>query len=189
MFERFIEKARDVVTLAQEEARGFNHNYIGTEHLLLGLLRVDDESPQIVLTDVGVEIEYVREEIARIVGRGDMAVQGQIPFTPRAKRILELTLREALSLGHNYIGPEHILLGLVRENEGIGSRILLDKEITAEIIREHVATLWRTRRHPTHHGGVPERLLLSIAAIKDEALDLGLTELASRLRAIERDFS
>src|SRR4051794_7350331 len=115
MFERFTERARQVVVLAQDEARELRHNYIGTEHLLLGLLREEDGLAARVLATVDITIEEVRTQVARIVGQGDEVSAGQIPFTPRAKKVLELALREGLTLGHNFIGTEHLLLGLVRE--------------------------------------------------------------------------
>src|SRR5215469_11517582 len=118
MFERFTERARQVVVLAQEEARTLKHNYIGTEHILLGLLREEEGLAARVLESLDITTERVRSQVVRIVGSGEEVTSGQIPFTPRAKKVLELALREALSLGHNYIGTEHILLGLVRENEG-----------------------------------------------------------------------
>ena len=121
MFERFTERARQVVVLAQEEARTLKHNYIGTEHILLGLLREEEGLAARVLESLDITVEEVRAQVARIVGQGDEVTTGQIPFTPRAKKVLELALREALSLGHNYIGTEHILLGLVRENEGVAA--------------------------------------------------------------------
>src|SRR5262249_25624389 len=126
MFERFTERARQVVVLAQEEARTLKHNYIGTEHILLGLLREEEGLAARVLESLDITVERVRAQVVRIVGSGEEVTSGQIPFTPRAKKVLELALREALSLGHNYIGTEHILLGLVRENEGVAPRILLD---------------------------------------------------------------
>ncbi len=128
MFERFTERARHVVVLAQEEARALHHNYIGTEHVLLGLLREEDGLAAMVLHSRGITVEEARDRVARIVGRGDAQklTGGLIPFTARAKKVLELALREALSLRHNYIGTEHILLGLLRENEGVAARILVD---------------------------------------------------------------
>ena len=122
--------------LAQDEARAFRHNYIGTEHLLLGLLREEEGLAARVLASLDIALVEVRAQVARIVGQGDEVTSGQIPFTPRAKKVLELSLREALSLGHNYIGTEHVLLGLVRENEGVAARILLDLDADAEKIRE-----------------------------------------------------
>src|SRR5476651_259439 len=138
MFERFTERARQVVVLAQEEARTLKHNYIGTEHILLGLLREEEGLAARVLESLDITVEEVRAQVARIVGQGDEVTTGQIPFTPRAKKVLELALREALSLGHNYIGTEHILLGLVRENEGVAARILLDFDADAEKIRNEI---------------------------------------------------
>jgi ATP-dependent Clp protease ATP-binding subunit ClpC len=138
LFERFTERARQVVVLAQDEARALKHNYIGTEHILLGLLREEEGLAARVLESLDITVEEVRAQIARIVGQGDEVTTGQIPFTPRAKKVLELALREALSLGHNYIGTEHILLGLVRENEGVAARILLDFDADAEKIRNEI---------------------------------------------------
>ena len=138
MFERFTERARQVVVLAQEEARNLKHNYIGTEHVLLGLLREEEGLAARVLESLDITAEKVRAQVVRIVGSGEEVTSGQIPFTPRAKKVLELALREALSLGHNYIGTEHILLGLVRENEGVAARILLDFDADSEKIRNEV---------------------------------------------------
>ena len=138
MFERFTERARQVVVLAQEEARTLKHNYIGTEHILLGLLREEDGLAARVLEGLEITVEEVRAQVIRIVGSGEEVASGQIPFTPRAKKVLELALREALSLGHNYIGTEHILLGLVRENEGVAARILADFDADSEKIRNEI---------------------------------------------------
>src|SRR3989440_1460326 len=138
LFERFTERARQVVVLAQDEARAFVHNYIGTEHLLLGLLREEEGVAARVLEALDVSLEEVRAEVARIIGSGEELATGQIPFTPRGKKVLELALREALSLGHNHIGTEHILLGLVREGEGVAMRILHDLDVDAEKIREWI---------------------------------------------------
>ena len=138
MFERFTERSRQVVVLAQDEARRLRHNYIGTEHILLGLLRDQEGLAARVLDSFQVTVEEVRAQVARIVGEGEEVTTGQIPFTPRTKKVLELSLREALSLGHNYIGTEHILLGIVRENEGVAARILLDFGADAERVRNEV---------------------------------------------------
>ena len=138
MFERFTERARQVVVLAQDEARTLKHNYIGTEHLLLGVLREEEGIAARVLEGLGVAVEEVRAQVAGIVGIGDEAGTGQIPFTPRAKKVLELSLREALSLDHNDIGTEHILLGLVRENEGIAMQVLLDRGVDADNVRNEI---------------------------------------------------
>ena len=126
------------MVLAQEEARTLKHNYIGTEHILLGLLREEEGLAARVLESLDITVERVRAQVVRIVGSGEEVTSGQIPFTPRAKKVLELALREALSLGHNYIGTEHILLGLVRENEGVAARILLDFDADSDKIRNEV---------------------------------------------------
>jgi len=145
MFERFTEHARQVVVLAHEEARMLRHSYIGTEHILLGLLRETDGVAARALDELKVDVDRVRAEIVRMTGPGEDVTSEQFPFTPRAKKVLELSLREALILNHNYIGTEHILLGLVRENEGIASRILLDDfDAEAEKIRNTVVALLAT---------------------------------------------
>jgi hypothetical protein len=138
VFERFTERARQVVVLAQEEARGLRHSYIGTEHILLGLLREGEGLAARVLENLDVTVELVRGQVVQIVSPGEEVTSGQIPFTPRAKKVLELSLREALSLGHNYIDTEHVLLALVRENEGVAARILLDFGAVPETIRREV---------------------------------------------------
>jgi len=157
LFERFTERARQVVVLAQDEARALKHNYIGTEHILLGLLREEEGLAARVLESLDITVEEVRAQVARIVGQGDEVTTGQIPFTPRAKKVLELALREALSLGHNYIGTEHILLGLVRENEGVAARILLDFDADAEKIRNEIIRMLSGpgRRQQGAGGGAP----------------------------------
>ena len=159
MFERFTERARQVVVLAQDEARALKHNYIGTEHILLGLLREEEGLAARVLESLDITVEEVRAQVARIVGQGDEVTTGQIPFTPRAKKVLELALREALSLGHNYIGTEHILLGLVRENEGVAARILLDFDADAEKIRNEIIRMLSGpgRRQQGGSAGAPAR--------------------------------
>jgi Clp amino terminal domain, pathogenicity island component len=125
MFERFTDRGRRVIVLAQEEARLLNHDYIGTEHLLLGLTHEEEGVAARALTELGISLETVRAQVEEIIGRGQSAPTGHIPFTPRAKKVLELSLREALQLGHNYIGTEHILLGLIREGEGVAAQLLV----------------------------------------------------------------
>src|SRR5690242_19376347 len=125
MFERFTERARQVVVLAQEEARTLKHTYIGTEHILLGLLREEEGLAARGLECLSMALDRLSAQVVGIVDSGEEVTSGQVPFTPRARKVLDLALREALSLGHNYIGTEHILLGLVRENEGVAARILL----------------------------------------------------------------
>jgi ATP-dependent Clp protease ATP-binding subunit ClpC len=141
VFERFTERARQVVVLAQDEARLLKHNYIGTEHELLGLIREEEGLAARVLESVGLTVDDVRADVTRIVGRGQGTPSGQIPFTPRAKKVLELALREALSLGHNYVGTEHILLGLVREGEGVAVRILLYHGVALDTVRDLVVRM------------------------------------------------
>jgi ATP-dependent Clp protease ATP-binding subunit ClpA len=138
LFERFTEAGRRVVVLAQEEARGLGHQHIGTEHVLLGLLRASDGAAAEVLGSLGITVEHVREQIVRIVGRGEGVTTGQIPFTPRAKKVLELSLREAQTLGHGQIRPEHVLLGLVSETDGVAHRILVESDAFPEAIRARV---------------------------------------------------
>jgi ATP-dependent Clp protease ATP-binding subunit ClpC len=124
VFERFTDRARRVIVLAQEEARMLNHNYIGTEHILLGLIHEGEGIAAQAIVSLGVSLEAVRQQVEEIIGQGQSPPTGHIPFTPRAKKVLELGLREALHLGHNYIGTEHLLLGLVREGEGVGAQVL-----------------------------------------------------------------
>jgi ATP-dependent Clp protease ATP-binding subunit ClpC len=125
MLERFTDRARQVVVLAQEEARILNHNYIGTEHILLGLIHEGDGLAARSLESLGISLDAVRLQVEEIIGRGQQAPSGHIPFTPRAKKVLELSLREALQLGHGYIGTEHILLGLLREGDGVAAQVLV----------------------------------------------------------------
>ena len=149
-FEKFTERARKVLSLAQEEAQRFNHNYIGTEHLLLGLVRVEDGVSAKVLANLGVELDKVRSRVEFIIGRGDRIVQGDIGLTPRAKKVMELSVDEALRLGHHYIGTEHILLGLIREGEGIAGGVLEGLGVTLERVREE------TLRVLGEQGSTPE---------------------------------
>jgi ATP-dependent Clp protease ATP-binding subunit ClpC len=153
MFERFTERARKVVVLAQEEARHFNHNYIGTEHLLLGLLREDEGVAARALSSLNVTLDEVREQVESIVGYGEEGTGGQAPFTPRSKKVLELALREALQLGHNYIGTEHILLGLVRESEGVAARVLSNLGVDPDKVRREVVRMLGGGRSQRGRGG------------------------------------
>ncbi len=141
MFERFTDRARRVVVLAQEEARMLNHNYIGTEHILLGLIHEGDGVASKALESLDISLENVREQVQEIIGRGQQAPTGHIPFTPRAKKVLELSLREALQLGHNYIGTEHILLGLIREGEGVAAQVLVKLGADLNRVRQQVIQL------------------------------------------------
>ncbi|WP_427384650.1 ATP-dependent Clp protease ATP-binding subunit [Janibacter sp. G56] len=141
MFERFTDRARRVVVLAQEEARLLNHNYIGTEHILLGLIHEGEGVASKALESLGISLESVREQVQEIIGQGQQAPSGHIPFTPRAKKVLELSLREALQLGHNYIGTEHILLGLIREGEGVAAQVLVKLGADLGRVRQQVIQL------------------------------------------------
>jgi ATP-dependent Clp protease ATP-binding subunit ClpC len=145
MFERFTERARQVVVLAQDEAQLLRHNYIGTEHLLLGLLREDQGIAARVLEGLDLNVEEVRAQVERDVGLGENVPSGQIPFTPKAKKVLELALREALALGHRYIGTEHVLLGLIAVEEGVAVRILRDFRADPEKVRGEVLRLLEGR--------------------------------------------
>jgi ATP-dependent Clp protease ATP-binding subunit ClpA len=199
MFERFTERARQVVVLAQDEARALKHNYIGTEHILLGLLREEEGIAARMLESFDVTLEEVRAQVGRIVGEGDEVTTGQIPFTPRAKKVLELSLKEALSLGHKYIGTEHVLLGVVRENEGVAARILLDFGADAESIRNEViralsgpgATAEKRRgskRMAAAREAEPELAaeLDRVTGAKERAIDEQDFERAASLREQER---
>ena len=141
MFERFTDRARRVVVLAQEEARLLDHNFIGTEHLLLGLVHEGQGVAVRALEALSISLEALREQVEEVVGRGGRRVDGHIPFTPRAKRVLELSLREALQLGHNYIGTEHILLALVREGEGVAAQVLTLQGADLSSVRNQVINL------------------------------------------------
>src|SRR5947208_1079684 len=141
MFERFTDRARRVVVLAQEEARLLNHNYIGTEHILLGLISEGEGVAAKALESLGISLEAVRQQVEEIIGTGSSSPQGHIPFTPRAKKVLELSLREALQLGHNYIGTEHILLGLIREGEGVAAQVLQKLGADLNRVRQQVIQL------------------------------------------------
>jgi ATP-dependent Clp protease ATP-binding subunit ClpA len=144
MFERFTDRARRVVVLAQEEARMLQHSYIGTEHLLLGILAGGDGTAVRALDEIGITLDIVRQQVEQIVGLGKKSLTGHIPFTPRAKKVLELSLREALRLGHNYIGTEHILLGIIREGEGVAAQILTRLGDDLSVVRAHVVRLATT---------------------------------------------
>jgi ATP-dependent Clp protease ATP-binding subunit ClpA len=141
MFERFTDRARRVVVLAQEEARMLDHNYIGTEHILLGLIHEGEGVAATALLALGISLKTVRSQVEIIIGRGQGPGAGHIPFTPRAKKVLEFSLREALQLGHNYIGTEHILLGLIREGEGVAAQVLQKLGADLNRVRQEVIQL------------------------------------------------
>src|ERR1022692_1001053 len=141
MFERFTDRARRVVVLAQEEARMLKHNYIGTEHNLLGLIHEGEGVAAKALESLGISLEAVRQQVEEIIGQGQQAPSGHIPFTPRAKKVLQLSREEALNLGHNYIGTEHILLGLIREGGGVAAQVLVKLGADLNRVRQQVTQL------------------------------------------------
>jgi ATP-dependent Clp protease ATP-binding subunit ClpC len=180
MFERFTDRARRVVVLAQDEARRLDHDYIGTEHLLLGLLHEGQGVAAQALDGLGVDLAEVRRRVEEIIGRGQHAPSGHIPFTPRAKKVLELSLREALDLGHDYIGTEHILLGIVREGQGVAAQVLAGMGAGEDEIRAKVSELLgpsagRPGERPGERAGEPRFFGASPQ----------LLEVITRLRAIE----
>ena len=139
MFDRFTDRAKKVMNLARQEAQRFNHEYLGTEHILLGLVQEGSGVAANVLKNMGIDLNKIRMEVEKIVKTGPaMVTMGQLPFTPRAKKVLELSMEEAGNLGHNYIGTEHLLLGLIKENEGIAARVLLSNGVLLDDAREQV---------------------------------------------------
>jgi hypothetical protein len=177
MFERFTDRARRVVVLAQEEARMLNHKYIGTEHLLLGLIHEGQGVAAKALESLGIRLEAVRQQVEEIIGQGEQAPSGHIPFTPRAKKVLELSLRESQQLDHDYIGTEHILLGLIREGEGVAAQVLVRLGADLNRARQQVIELLQGHRgeEPASRGNAPGWPKRSKAAT-----------LESRLSAIEQ---
>jgi ATP-dependent Clp protease ATP-binding subunit ClpA len=178
LFERFTDTARRVVVCAKEEARLLDHEHIGTEHILLGLLRDDTETAVQVLTSLGAGLAPARAEVEEIAGRGQQPYAGDIPFTARAKKVLELSLREALQLGHNYIGSEHILLGLVREGEGGGAQVLKRLGVDFEELRRAILTVLRSRQQSRPTPGM--------FASGGSAIETRLAAIEGRLERIER---
>ncbi len=171
MFERFTDRARRVVVLAQEEARMLNHNYIGTEHILLGLIHEGEGVAAKALESLGISLEAVRSQVEEIIGQGQQAPSGHIPFTPRAKKVLELSLREALQLGHNYIGTEHILLGLIREGEGVAAQVLVKLGADLNRVRQQVIQLlsgYQGKEGPTAGAGGPQEGTPSSSLVLDQ---------------------
>jgi len=170
MFERFTDRARRVVVLAQEEARMLSHNYIGTEHILLGLIHEGEGVAAKALESLGISLEAVRSQVEEIIGQGQQAPSGHIPFTPRAKKVLELSLREALQLGHNYIGTEHILLGLIREGEGVAAQVLVKLGADLNKVRQQVIQLLSgyQGKETTAAGGAPTEGAPSSSLVLDQ---------------------
>jgi len=185
MFERFTDRARRVVVLAQEEARMLNHNYIGTEHILLGLIHEGEGVAAKALESLGISLEAVRQQVEEIIGQGQQAPSGHIPFTPRAKKVMELAAREALQLGHNYVGTEHILLGLVREGEGVAAQVLVKLGVDLNRVRQQVIQLLHGYPGEEPPGERPRRGKRARARLMDDAL-ARMDALDRRLSAIER---
>jgi ATP-dependent Clp protease ATP-binding subunit ClpC len=182
MFERFTDRARRVVVLAQEEARMLNHNYIGTEHILLGLIHEGEGVAAKALESLEISLEAVRQQVEEIIGQGQQAPSGHIPFTPRAKTVLELSLRESLQLGHNYIGTEHILLGLIREGEGVAAQVLVRLGADLNRVRQQVIQLLHG-----HQGGEPAGLAAAPRehGMPPPGIAARLDAIGSRLSAVE----
>jgi ATP-dependent Clp protease ATP-binding subunit ClpC len=182
MFERFTDRARRVVVLAQDEARRLDHNYIGTEHILLGLIRESEGVAAKALESLGISLDAVRQQVEQIIGRGQQAPSGHIPFTPRAKKVLELSLRESVQLGHTYIGTEHILLGLIREGDGVAAQVLVKLGADLNRVRQQVIQLL--------HGRRAEEPVSAEAAAQELRLQPGvrirLEAVEQRLAAIEQ---
>jgi ATP-dependent Clp protease ATP-binding subunit ClpC len=170
MFERFTDRARRVVVLAQEEARMLNHNYIGTEHILLGLIHEGEGVAAKALESLGISLDAVRQQVEEIIGQGQQAPSGHIPFTPRAKKVLELSLREALQLGHNYIGTEHILLGLIREGDGVAAQVLVKLGADLNRVRQQVIQLLHgyQGKEPTAAGTAAGEAAPSTSLVLDQ---------------------
>ena len=174
MFERFTDRARRVVVLAQAEARDLDHNYVGTEHILLGLLREGEGVAARALSSLGISLDAVRHRVEEIIGRGQQpAASGHIPFTPRAKKVMELSLREALQLGHDYIGTEHILLGLIREGDGVAAQVLIRLGADLNRVRHQVIALLyqskepRLARRPAEEGAPLPEVQARLDAVED----------------------
>ena len=187
MFERFTDRARRVVVLAQEEARMLNHDYLGTEHILLALIRERGGVAAQALQSLGITGEAARQQVAEIVGPGQPGQQGgHLPFTPRAKKVLQLSLREAIALGHAYIGTEHILLGLIRTDDGVAIRVLNGLDLDPNAVRQQVIQLVSARRVQEEPGtgranGRGKRKLLSELRGRLDSLDWRLSVLEQRV--------
>ena len=192
MFEKFTERARQAIVLAQEEARMLSHNHIGTEHLLLGLIHEGQGVAARTLESLGISLEDVRRNVEEIIGRGQETLSGHIPFTPRAKKVLELSLRESQQLGHEYIGTEHILLGLIREGEGVAAQVLVMLGADLNRVRQQILDLLggrgREEAGEMEVGGQPEAAG-GWAANEPEVRIVGapaqMAEILNRLRSID----
>ena len=176
MFTRFTDRARRVVVLAQHEARGLGHGSVGTEHLLLGLLAEGEGVAALALESLGISLEETRDRVEEIAGRGQGTPAGHIPFTPRAKKVLELSLREALQLGHTYIGTEHLLLSLLAEGDGIPAQVLAGRGATDALVRERVVAVVTGR----HEQADPKTRLVRLP------VPAGLADVTEQLRQLQR---
>jgi len=183
MFERFTDRARRVVVLAQDEARRLDHNYIGTEHILLGLIHEGQGVAAKALDSLGVNLAAVRQQVEEIIGRGQQTPSGHIPFTPRAKKVLELSLRESLALGHTYIGTEHILLGLIREGDGVAAQVLVKLGADLNRVREQVIQLlhgYQAQEPASARSAAGKVLLRPEVLARLEAVEERLTAIEQR---------
>ena len=199
MFERFTDRSRRVVILAQEEARMLDHNYVGPEHVLLGLVHEGQGVAARALTELDISLSAVREQVEELIGRGQQAPSGHIPFTPRAKKVLELSLREALQLGHNYIGTEHILLGILREGDSVAAQVLVRMGTDLNRVRLEVIKLvgseaeaispGETRTPPGETRTRPREIRTARSSVSHDPLLAevrnALVAMADRLTAIE----
>ena len=185
MFERFTDRARRVVVLAQDEARMLNHDYIGTEHLLLGLIGEGEGVAARALESLGISLDAVRQQVEQVIGRGQQAPSGHIPFTPRAKKVMELALREANDLGHSYIGTEHILLGLIREGDGVAAGVLTGLGADRPQVRQQVTQLLGGRAGKGAPGAGSRLGKRARTRLLEDAL-AQIGSLDQRLAAIER---
>jgi ATP-dependent Clp protease ATP-binding subunit ClpC len=192
MFERFTDRARRAVVLAQEEARLLNHDYIGTEHLLLGLIHEGKGVAAKALESLGISLEAVRQNVEEMIGRGQYAPPGHIPFTPRAKKVLELSLRESQQFGHDYIGTEHILLGLIREAEGVAAQVLVKLGADLNRVRQQVIQLlhgYQGKETAETEAGGRWEAAGGLAGTEPEVRVAGspgqLAEILARLRSID----
>ena len=183
MFERFTDRARRVVVLAQQEARRLDHNYIGTEHILLGLITEGQGVAARALESLGVNLEAVRQQVEEIIGRGQQAPSGHIPFTPRAKKVLELSLRESQQLGQEYIGTEHILLGLIREGDGVAAQVLVRLGADLNRVRQQVIQLLHGHQaeEPVPAASAERERRLLVKKSRLEAVEQRLTALEQRV--------
>jgi ATP-dependent Clp protease ATP-binding subunit ClpC len=188
VFERFTDRSRRAIVLAQEESRRLNHNYIGTEHILLGLMREGEGVGARALVSLGLSLEAVRTDVEAMIGTGAGTPSGHIPFTTRAKTVLEYALREALALDHNDIGTEHLVLGLVREGEGVAAQVLVHRGVELDRLRQ--AVLERLESPPTHEAGDVESVEwpepVNEVATRLRAIEVILENVVERLDTIER---